>query len=235
VGRRECTEKYPEQKDEKEVFNGWPPGHPISLAFLRLDSRNPRYNGEVTATIRRKNDSGSSGAAIIGAMGTGVFTALAVVLFTASTTAQSVPLTIPRADHVVVFKHERKLELLSHGRVTKIYKVALGGAPVGPKTRQGDHKTPEGVYVLDFRNTHSQFYKSIHISYPAESDRAVAAQKGVSPGGSVFIHGLPNGYGAIGAAHRLKDWTDGCIAVTNEEIDDIGKAVPNGTPIEIRP
>ena len=168
-------------------------------------------------------------------MGTGVFTALAVVLFTASTTAQSVPLTATRADHVVVFKQERKLELLSHGKVIKIYKVALGGASVGPKSKQGDHKTPEGVYVLDFRNAHSQFYKSIHISYPSEHDRALARQNGVSPGGSVFIHGLPNGFGAIGAAHRLRDWTDGCIAVTNEEIDDIWKAVPDGTPIEIRP
>jgi hypothetical protein len=90
-----------------------------------------------------KNDSGSSGATIIRAMGTGVFTALAVVLFTASTTAQSVPLTIPRADHVVVFKHERKLELLSHGKVTKTYKVALGGAPLGPKTRQEITRPPK--------------------------------------------------------------------------------------------
>jgi murein L,D-transpeptidase YafK len=113
--------------------------------------------------------------------------------------------------------------------------VALGGDPIGPKTRQGDHKTPEGVYVLDFRNAHSQFYKSIHISYPSEHDRVLARQKGVSPGGDVFVHGLPNGYGAIGAAHRLRDWTDGCIAVTNEEIDEIWKAVPDGTQIEIRP
>jgi len=81
----------------------------------------------------------------------------------------------------------------------------------------------------------ASFIKSIHISYPSEHDRDLARQNGVSPGGSVFIHGLPNGYGAIGAAHRLKDWTDGCIAVTNEEIDDIWKAVPDGTAIEIRP
>ncbi len=117
----------------------------------------------------------------------------------------------------------------------KTYKVALGGDPVGPKARQGDHKTPEGAYVLDARNPHSQFYKSIHISYPGEHDRAIARRDRVSPGGDVFIHGLPNGYGAIGAAHRLRDWTDGCIAVTNEEIDEIWKAVPDGTPIEIRP
>ena len=139
------------------------------------------------------------------------------------------------ADRVVVLKKERTLQLLSQGKVIKMYKVALGGDPVGPKTRQGDHKTPEGVYVLDSRNAHSQFYKSIHISYPNASDRAAARRQRVSPGGDVFVHGLPRGYGWVGASHRLKDWTDGCIAVTNEEIDEIWRAVPDGTPIEIRP
>jgi murein L,D-transpeptidase YafK len=167
-------------------------------------------------------------------MRTAVFTVLAVGLLFASMTAQS-PQTVLHADHVVVLKKERTLELLSRGKVVKTYKVALGGDPVGPKTRQGDHKTPEGAYVLDFRNAHSQFYKSLHISYPNAHDRALARQKGVSPGGDVFLHGLPNGYGAIGAAHRLRDWTDGCVAVTNEEIDEIWKTVPDGTQIEIRP
>ena len=138
-------------------------------------------------------------------------------------------------DRVVVLKKEHVLQLLSQGKVVKTYKVALGGDPVGPKTRQGDHKTPEGTYVLDFRNAHSQFYKSIHISYPNERERAAARRKGVSPGGDVFVHGLPNGYGSIGAAHRLKDWTDGCIAVTDKEIDEIWNAVTDGTPIEIQP
>jgi len=146
--------------------------------------------------------------------------------------APAVPL---RADRVVVLKKERTLQLLSQGKVIKTYKVALGGDPVGPKTRQGDHKTPEGVYVLDSRNAHSQFYKSIHISYPNPSDRAAARRGGVFAGGDVFVHGLPNGYGWIGSAHRARDWTDGCIAVTNEEIDEIWQAVPDGTPIEIRP
>jgi len=172
-------------------------------------------------------------------MRTDVFMALLVGLFCglfcASARAQAVVPTVLRADHVVVVKKERTLELLGQGKVIKSYKVTLGGDPVGPKTKQGDHKTPEGMYVLDFRNAHSQFYKSIHISYPNEHDRAFAQQKGVSPGGDVFLHGLPNGYGAIGAAHRLKDWTDGCIAVTDEEMDEIWKAVPDGTPIEIKP
>jgi len=140
-----------------------------------------------------------------------------------------------RADRVLVVKSERKLILLNHGQIIKTYKVALGGNPRGAKTQQGDHKTPEGVYVLDRRNEHSQFYRSIHISYPNTDDRARARKLGVSPGGDVMLHGLPNGYGWIGSGHRERDWTDGCIAVTNEEIDEIWRTVPDGTPIEIRP
>ena len=125
------------------------------------------------------------------------------------------------ADRVLVLKKERTLQLLDQGKVIKTYKIALGGEPVGPKTKQGDHKTPEGVYVLDSRNAHSRFYKSIHISYPNAGDRAAARKVGLSPGGDVFVHGLPKGFGYVGAAHRLRDWTDGCIAVTNQEIDEI--------------
>jgi murein L,D-transpeptidase YafK len=149
--------------------------------------------------------------------------------------AQTSATTELHADRVVVLKKERTLQLVEHGKVVKTYKVALGGDPVGPKARQGDHKTPEGVYILDFRNAHSQFYKSIHIPYPNERERAEARTKGLSPGGDVFVHGLPNGYRYVGAAHRLKDWTDGCVAVTDDEIDEIWRAVPDGTPIEIRP
>lgn len=168
-------------------------------------------------------------------MYTRVLTVLPIALLAVSMTAQSVPHTVLRADRVVVLKNERTLELFSQSKVIKTYSVALGGDPVGPKTRQGDHKTPEGVYVLDSRNAHSHFYKSIHISYPGEHDRAIARKSGAPPGGDIFVHGLPNGFGAIGAAHRLKDWTDGCIAVTDAEIDEIWNAVPDGTPIEIRP
>jgi murein L,D-transpeptidase YafK len=139
------------------------------------------------------------------------------------------------ADRVIVLKQERTLQLVDHGQVIKTYKVALGRDPVGPETRQGDHKTPEGIYVLDSRNPRSQFYKSIHISYPKERDRVEARKAHASPGGDVFVHGLPNGYKWVGAGHRLKDWTDGCIAVTDEEMDEIWSAVPDGTPIEIRP
>jgi murein L,D-transpeptidase YafK len=140
-----------------------------------------------------------------------------------------------QVDQVIVQKKEHTLTLLSHGKAVKTYRVALGGAPVGPKERQGDHKTPEGRYVLDRRNPNSQYYKSIHISYPNDQDRKKARASGVSPGGDIMIHGLPNGYGKIGAMHRLHDWTDGCIAVTNEEMDEIWMVVRDGTPIEIRP
>jgi murein L,D-transpeptidase YafK len=132
-------------------------------------------------------------------------------------------------------KKARTLRLLGHGQVVKEYRVALGGEPIGPKTRQGDHRTPEGTYVLDRRNAHSHYYRAIHVSYPNAEDRARARRLRVSAGGDVMIHGLPNGYGWIGKEHRARDWTDGCIAVTNEEMDEIWKAVPDGTPIEIRP
>jgi murein L,D-transpeptidase YafK len=139
------------------------------------------------------------------------------------------------ADKVLVLKSERTLALLDHGKVLKKYKVALGGAPLGKKERQGDHKTPEGQYILDRHNEHSQFYRSLHISYPNTEDREQARKSGTVPGGDIMLHGLPNGYGWIGSRHRLRDWTDGCIAVTNEEIDEIWRAVADGTPIEIRP
>jgi murein L,D-transpeptidase YafK len=163
-----------------------------------------------------------------------LITCFVLILPTAATLQSASPSTL-HADRVLVLKKERTLQLLNHGQVIKTYKVALGGDPVGPKTRRGDHKTPEGIYTLDSRNAHSRFYKSIHISYPNATDRAAANRNGVSPGGDVFIHGLPNGYEAIGAAHRLHDWTDGCIAVTDAEMDEIWRLVADGTLIEIRP
>ena len=167
-------------------------------------------------------------------MRTGVLTSLCLFLLFGPTSAQTSHKPL-HADKIIVLKRERTLQMLSHEKVVKSYRVALGGDPVGPKTQQGDHKTPEGLYILDSRNANSRFYKSIHISYPSDHDRALAKQRGVSPGGDVFVHGLPNGYGWVGAAHRARDWTDGCIAVTNQEIDEIWAAVVNGTPIEIRP
>ena len=162
--------------------------------------------------------------------------AVALVLYLPTRMAVADPLPIgATADRVLVLKKERKLLLLSGNKTLKTYSISLGGNPVGPKAREGDHKTPEGIYVLDRRNPHSRFYKSIHISYPSTKERAQAQGQGVSPGGDIMIHGLPNGYGWVGKAHRLHDWTDGCIAVTNEEMDQIWRAVPDGTPVEIRP
>lgn len=142
---------------------------------------------------------------------------------------------LPHADRIIVHKSARTMELTQAGQVLKAYKIALGGEPVGPKTRQGDHRTPEGLYLIDSRNAHSKFHRSLHISYPNAADRDRARKLGVSPGGDVFIHGLPNGYGLVGAAHRARDWTDGCVAVTDQEIEEIWKLVNNGTPVEIRP
>jgi murein L,D-transpeptidase YafK len=119
--------------------------------------------------------------------------------------------------------------------VVKTYRIALGAAPVGPKERQGDHKTPEGTYFISGRNANSQYHRSLRVSYPSAEDRARAAKRGVSPGGDIMIHGLPNGYGWVGRGHLSKDWTEGCIAVTDPEIEEIWSLVADGTPVEIRP
>jgi len=149
--------------------------------------------------------------------------------------AQTPPSASAKVDHVLVLKQKRILQLLHGHNVVKEYKVALGSSPTGPKTQQGDHKTPEGDYVLDSRNLHSQYYKSIHISYPTMEQRSAARKRGVSAGGDVFVHGLPNSYHGPQAANPLYDWTDGCIAVTDREMDEIWNVVADGTPIEIRP
>lgn len=138
-------------------------------------------------------------------------------------------------DKVLIEKKERRLTLLFKGEVIKSYKIALGGNPVGPKERQGDHKTPEGTYVIDARNRDSSYHLSLHISYPNEKDKARAKKLGVSPGGDIMIHGIKNGLAWVGGAHAEVDWTKGCIAVADEEMEEIFKLVPNGTVVEIRP
>jgi len=125
------------------------------------------------------------------------------------------------------------MQLLAGGKVIHTYKVALGQGGLLPKEREGDGRTPEGHYKIEAKYI-NQYHKAMRISYPDAQDRKRAAKLGVSPGGSILIHGLPNGEGWIGAAHRLRDWTLGCVAVTNEEIDEIFKLVPVGTPVEIR-
>jgi len=141
----------------------------------------------------------------------------------------------PKADRIVVNKSKRELLLLNKHSILRYYKVALGRTPAGAKQQQGDGRTPEGEYRISGRNPRSAFHKSLRISYPSEADRQRARAMGVDPGGDVMIHGLPNGMGAIGAAHRLKDWTEGCIAVTDAEIEEIWLLVPDGTPVTINP
>ena len=140
-----------------------------------------------------------------------------------------------RADRILVEKSARRLTLLRQGRTLKSYRVALGPAPAGRKQCQGDNRTPEGTYRIDARNAGSAYHRSLHVSYPNAQDVANAHRLGCKPGGDIMIHGIKNGYGAIGAAHALSDWTLGCIAVTDQEIEEIWAAVPNGTPVEIRP
>jgi murein L,D-transpeptidase YafK len=140
-----------------------------------------------------------------------------------------------KADSILILKKDHELELLASGKVIRTYKVALGRGGLTPKQREGDALTPEGRYVIDSRNAASHYHKALHISYPNAEDQARAAKLGVSPGGAIMIHGLPNGMGWIGSAHRLYDWTLGCVAVTDPEIDEIWNLVPVGTPVEIRP
>lgn len=140
-----------------------------------------------------------------------------------------------RADRIVIEKQARRLTIYRARVPIKTYRVALGFSPVGHKTREGDGKTPEGLYVIDSRLAKSQFHRALHISYPNAADREAARRAGVSPGGAIMIHGLGKGWGWLGRAHRLTDWTSGCIAVTNEEIEELWAAIPDGTPVEIRP
>jgi murein L,D-transpeptidase YafK len=140
-----------------------------------------------------------------------------------------------KADLVVVRKGTRQLELRRSGRVIKSYRIALGWDPDGPKRREGDGRTPEGVYILDWRNSNSSFYRSIHVSYPHAGDGLHAARWGVSAGGQIMLHGLPNGLRAEEVGHPEVDWTNGCIALTNEEIDEIWTWVDDGTTIIIYP
>ena len=133
------------------------------------------------------------------------------------------------ADQVVINKGERQLLLMRRGEVWRSYPIGLGFAPEGHKQREGDGRTPEGDYILDWRNPESKFHLSIHISYPDTKDKARAKANRVSPGGDIFIHGYPAYTG------EMRDWTLGCIAVTDEAMDEIWATVPNGTPITIRP
>jgi murein L,D-transpeptidase YafK len=165
----------------------------------------------------------------------GVAAALLLARYATGALQAQQPTPTQKADSILILKKDHVMELLAGGKVIRTYKVSLGRGGLAPKERQGDGRTPEGHYTIDAKNEASNYHKALHVSYPNAADRQRAAKLGVSPGGSIMIHGLPNGRGWIGAAHRLYDWTLGCIAVTDEEIDEVFKLVAVGTPVEIRP
>jgi len=138
-------------------------------------------------------------------------------------------------DRILVEKSARRLSVFAGGKKLKSYRVALGRNPVGAKQEEGDLKTPEGLYTIDSRNPQSDYHLALHVSYPSGEDTARAAELGVNAGFDIMIHGIQNGNGWIGAFHRMHDWTAGCIALTDEEIEELWHVTPNGTPIEIRP
>lgn len=140
-----------------------------------------------------------------------------------------------RATAIVVEKSLRRISLERNGVVVKSYDMSLGRSPLGHKRQEGDGKTPEGTYVIDFKHPRSRYHLSLRISYPSVADRDRASRLGVAAGSDIMIHGLPNGLGWLGAFHLYRDWTDGCIAVTNAQIEEIWAMVDVGARVEIRP
>lgn len=148
---------------------------------------------------------------------------------------RAAPVKAGRADEIVVYKSKRMLYLLNKGRIVRKYPIALGKNPVGHKLEWGDNRTPEGKYKIDLKNPKSAYYLSLRVSYPDATDADVAASLDVNPGDWIMIHGLPNGRNAANVQHPKRDWTNGCIAVTNEQIREIWQMVDVGTPISIWP
>lgn len=145
------------------------------------------------------------------------------------------PLPAQSVDFIKVFKRQRLMILMSHDQVVRTYRIRLGDHPVGAKVEQGDGRTPEGLYLIDKHNPNSPFHLSLHISYPNDDDIARARAKGVSPGGSIVIHGLPFDTAWSRAVQKSMDWTSGCIALTDADVEDVYRLVPDGTPIRINP
>jgi len=160
-----------------------------------------------------------------------VLSSLLVTMLPAAVQAGEFPI----ADKVVIEKAARKLYLLQKGKAFRTFKIALGIRPVGDKKKEGDFKTPEGSYLLDSRNQNSDFFLSIHVSYPSQTDRREASKLGVDPGGAIMIHGQPNEPTKSETYYRTQDWTNGCIAVSNSDMIDIWLMTDENTPIEIRP
>jgi len=141
----------------------------------------------------------------------------------------------PVADEVIIDKSDRELYLLNNGEVFRTFKIALGISPQGDKKKEGDFKTPEGKYLLDIRNPNSDYFLSIHVSYPSAADSREARQNGEAPGGAIMIHGQPNLPSHSETYYRTQDWTNGCIALSNSDMIDIWLMTGSNTPIEIRP
>ena len=141
----------------------------------------------------------------------------------------------PIADKVVIDKSDRKLHLLKDGESFRIFDIALGMRPFGDKQEEGDFRTPEGLYVLDTRNPNSEYFLSIHVSYPSGQDLREARSRGLDPGGAIMIHGQPNAPTRSETYYRTQNWTNGCIAVSNSDMIDIWLMTDSDTPIEIRP
>jgi murein L,D-transpeptidase YafK len=152
-----------------------------------------------------------------------------------STRMKEAPSSAQNADRIVIVKSSHTMTLMDNGRILKVYKVALGRGGAGPKLRTGDSKTPEGDYIIDQKNARSRFHLALHISYPNDADKERARKAGLNPGGDIEIHGLPNGLRWFGPIQHHVDWTEGCIAVSNSEINEIWPLVPVGTPVEIKP
>jgi murein L,D-transpeptidase YafK len=164
----------------------------------------------------------------------GCYTVTTLVLGFSLAVSQAQGMDASVADRLVVIKSTHTLILYAKGNELRRYQIALGSAS-GAKDHEGDHKTPEGRYVIDSRNAKSRFHLSLHVSYPNETDKRRAEKQGLRPGGNIMIHGVPDRYAWIGQHQHDVDWTDGCVALTNPEIEEVWRLVPNGTPIEIRP
>lgn len=145
------------------------------------------------------------------------------------------PAPTAQADRIIVDKQAHTLTLLRNGAELKTYRVALGRGGPGQKARAGDNKVPEGIYRIVSRNPHSAFHRALRVGYPTPDQVREAKARGIDPGGEIMIHGIRNGLGWLGTLQRRVDWTKGCIAVTDREMDEIWSVVPDGTPIEIRP
>lgn len=139
------------------------------------------------------------------------------------------------ADLVVVYKSKKTLHLMSNNKVTYTFAVVFGNDPIGHKEQEGDERTPEGSYILDYKNAQSGYFKSIHISYPNEEDKMKAKSRGLQPGGNVMIHGQKNGFGWLSVVTQLFNWTNGCIALANKDMQIVWDEVKPGTPIQIYP